>query len=93
VAALKKAGFTLESPKGAMYLWVAVPPGIASANFSRWALEEEGVIVLPGSAFGPGGEGFFRIALTVAAARLIEAAGRLGRVLARHREEAVAPAW
>jgi len=93
VAALKKAGFSLESPKGAMYLWVAVPPGIASAQFATWALEEEGVIVLPGSGFGPGGEGFFRIALTVAAARLTEAAERLGRVLARHREDAVAPAW
>ena len=93
VAALRKAGFSLESPKGAMYLWVAVPPGIASAQFATWALEEEGVIVLPGGGFGPGGEGFFRIALTVPAARLIDAAERLGRVLARHGEDAVAPAW
>ena len=41
-----------------------------------------GVVVLPGSAFGPGAEGFFRVALTVGTARLREAAERLGKVLA-----------
>ncbi len=65
-----------------MYLWVALPAGVASADFARRALEETGALVLPGSAFGPAGEGFFRIALTVGAARLEEAAARLGRVLA-----------
>jgi LL-diaminopimelate aminotransferase len=44
-------------------------------------LEQEGVIVLPGSSLGAGGEGFFRIALTVSAERLVEAAKRLGRVI------------
>ena len=44
--------------------------------------EQEGVIVLPGSSMGEGGEGFFRIALTTSEARLREAAARLGRLLA-----------
>jgi LL-diaminopimelate aminotransferase len=44
-------------------------------------MEENGVVVLPGSSFGPAGEGYFRIALTVGADRLREAAGRLGQVL------------
>jgi len=39
-------------------------------------------VTLPGSAFGVGAEGFFRIALTVGTPRLIEAAERLGKVLA-----------
>jgi len=39
-------------------------------------------VVLPGSAFGPGAEGFFRVALTVGTPRLREAAERLGKVLA-----------
>ena len=65
-----------------MYLWVALPAGVASADFARRALEETGALVLPGSSFGPAGEGFFRIALTVGPARLEEAAARLGRVLA-----------
>jgi len=81
-AALRQAGFAVESPKAAMYLWVALPPELPSAEFSRRALEETGTVVLPGSGFGPGGEGFFRIALTVGAERLREAAARLGRVLA-----------
>jgi LL-diaminopimelate aminotransferase len=45
------------------------------------ALEETGTVVLPGSAFGPAGEGFFRVALTVGADRLREASRRLGRAL------------
>jgi LL-diaminopimelate aminotransferase len=45
-------------------------------------LEEAGVVTLPGTGFGAGAEGFFRIALTVATPRLVEAAQRLGRVLA-----------
>ncbi len=81
VTALRRAGFTLESPKAAMYLWVALPAGIPSAAFARRALEETGALVLPGSAFGPAGEGYFRIALTVGSDRLQEAAARLGAVL------------
>jgi LL-diaminopimelate aminotransferase len=81
VPALREAGFALESPKAAMYLWVALPEGLPSGAFARHALEETGAVVLPGSAFGPAGEGYFRIALTVGADRLREAAGRLGHVL------------
>jgi aspartate/methionine/tyrosine aminotransferase len=47
------------------------------------AMDDEGVVMLPGSAFGPSAEGYFRIALTVNEARLAEAAERIGRVLAR----------
>ncbi|HET7471285.1 MAG TPA: aminotransferase class I/II-fold pyridoxal phosphate-dependent enzyme [Gemmatimonadales bacterium] len=81
VAALREAGFALEAPKAAMYLWVALPAGTPSAGFATRALEDTGVVVLPGSAFGPAGEGFFRIALTVGADRLRAAAGRLGQTL------------
>jgi LL-diaminopimelate aminotransferase len=83
VKALTEAGFQVESPKAAMYLWVPLPAGVASAPFARQALEETGVVVLPGSGFGPAGEGFFRIALTVGPERLRMAAQRLGEVLAK----------
>lgn len=83
VGALREAGFELESPVATMYLWVPLPAGVPSAEFSRRALEEAGVVTLPGSAFGPGGEGFFRIALTVVGARLREGILRLREVLAR----------
>ena len=80
VEALRGAGFEITVPKGTMYLWVPVPGGAASADYARRALDQQGVIVLPGSSLGVGGEGFFRIALTVAEDRLVEAASRLGRV-------------
>jgi LL-diaminopimelate aminotransferase len=83
VRALAAAGFELAPPKATLYLWVPLPEGMKSAEFTTQAMEEEGVITLPGSAFGPSGEGFFRIALTVGAERLTEGAERLGRVLAR----------
>jgi LL-diaminopimelate aminotransferase len=85
VAALRVAGFTLEAPKAAMYLWVALPAGIKSAEFATRALEDTGALVLPGSSFGPAGEGFFRIALTVGPDRLRAAAERLGQTLAAMR--------
>lgn len=81
IAALRDAGFRAEAPKAAMYLWVPLPGDLPSARFARAALEQEGVVIMPGSAFGPAGEGFFRIALTVGAERLREAVERLGRVL------------
>jgi LL-diaminopimelate aminotransferase len=90
VAALRQAGFKVDSPKAAMYLWVPLPEGVTSAVFARHALEETGVVVLPGSGFGPAGEGFFRIALTVGSDRLRIAAERLGAALDRMRRGPVA---
>jgi LL-diaminopimelate aminotransferase len=92
VAALRDAGFALEAPKAAMYLWVALPAGTASAAFATRALEDTGVVVLPGSSFGPAGEGFFRIALTVGADRLRAAAARLGQTLEASRRGELASA-
>ncbi len=90
VRALAAAGFTVRSPQAAMYLWVPLPAGVPSAPFARRALEDEGVVVLPGSAFGPAGEGYFRIALTVEPDRLEAAVSRLGRALDAWRGSRVA---
>jgi LL-diaminopimelate aminotransferase len=79
---LRANGFEPETPRATMYLWVPLPEGLPSAQFQKRALEEVGVVTLPGSAFGAGAEGFFRIALTTATPRLVEAAERLGKVLA-----------
>ena len=84
VAALRAAGFELESPKAAMYLWVPLPVGVASQPFASRAMLEHGAIVLPGAGFGPAGEGFFRVALTVSPERLAEGVERLGRALVGH---------
>jgi LL-diaminopimelate aminotransferase len=82
VAALRAQGFDAATPRATMYLWVPLPDGVSSTGFQRRALEDTGVVTLAGADFGPGGEGFFRVALTVATPRLVEGAERLGRVLA-----------
>lgn len=82
VPVLRANGFEIESPRATLYLWIPLPEGLASAAFQKRAIDDVGVITLPGSAFGAGAEGFFRIALTVPTPRLIEATERLGKVLA-----------
>lgn len=81
VAAFRAVGFRIEPPRATMYLWIPIPDGEPSAAFAQRALQQEGVIVLPGSSLGAGGEGFFRVALTEDGSRLAEAAGRLGRLI------------
>jgi LL-diaminopimelate aminotransferase len=81
VEGLLEAGFEVALPRATLYLWVPVPGGEPSMAFAKRVLEETGTIVLPGAALGAGGEGFFRIALTVSEERLREAASRLGRCL------------
>jgi LL-diaminopimelate aminotransferase len=82
VAAFRKAGFACESPRATMYLWIPLPGEVPSALFADRLLEEEGVVVMPGSAFGAGGEGFFRISFVTSPERIAEAARRAGKVLA-----------
>jgi LL-diaminopimelate aminotransferase len=82
VAAFRRAGFECEVPRATMYLWIKLPEGIASASFADRLLEEQGVVVMAGSAFGAGGEGFFRISFITSPARIAEAAQRAGKLLA-----------
>jgi LL-diaminopimelate aminotransferase len=88
VAAFREAGFACEVPRAAMYLWIPLPEGVASAEFGDRLLQKEGVIVMPGSAFGPGGEGFFRVSFIVSPERMREAARRAGGVLASFKARA-----
>ncbi len=81
VEAFCEAGFPCVKPKATMYLWLPLPKNIPSAVFGERLLQDEGVIVLPGSLFGPGGEGFFRVSFITSPDRLREAATRAGRVL------------
>jgi len=82
VAAFREAGFACRTPTASMYVWVELPESLPSAVFADRLMEEEGVIVMPGSAFGAGGEGFFRVSFIVPPERLRDAAARAGRVLA-----------
>ncbi len=81
VTAFRQAGFECDVPRATMYLWIRLPEGVASAPFADRLLDEEGVVVMGGSAFGAGGEGFFRISFVTSPARIAEAARRAGRLL------------
>jgi LL-diaminopimelate aminotransferase len=81
VESFRAAGFECNVPQATMYLWVKLPEGVASALFADRLLEDEGVIVLAGSGFGAGGEGFFRVSFICPPTRIAEGARRAGRVL------------
>lgn len=59
---LSHHGFSLMKPEGAVYGWVKAPRNDGD-QFARWALNH-GVVVTPGSAFGPHSRGWFRVSLT-----------------------------
>ena len=77
VGALREIGVNVAAPKATIYVWAPVPGGHTSASYCELVLEECGVVVSPGSSYGPNGEGFFRISLTVEDARLREAVERM----------------
>jgi LL-diaminopimelate aminotransferase len=81
--ALREIGVDVTPPRGTIYVWAPVPQGHTSVSYCELVLEESGVVVSPGSAYGPNGEGFFRISLTIADERLSEAMDRLRGSLAR----------
>ena len=81
VAALEAIGLPAEPPRATPYVWVRVPSGHDSASFTELVLEQAAVIVSPGPSFGPSGEGFVRVSLTVPDERLEEAAGRIASSL------------
>jgi len=83
VSAFNDNGFACVAPRATMYLWIPLPENIPSAEFAESLMEEEGVIVLPGSSFGAGGEGFFRVSFVTSPERIREAAMRAGRLLSR----------
>jgi LL-diaminopimelate aminotransferase len=81
VDALQRIGVDVTPPKGTIYIWAPVPAGFESAAaYCEHVLEEAAVVISPGGAYGPNGEGFFRIALTTPDDRLLEAVQRLGRL-------------
>ena len=77
VQALRDVGMAAQAPKGTIYLWVPVPQGYTSASFTEQVLAQADVVVTPGAAYGPAGEGYVRLSLTVPDERLQEAVRRI----------------
>jgi len=79
---LKKIGIRFNPPKGTFYLWVPVPKGLTSLEFTNRLFDKTGVVVASGTAYGQYGEGFVRISLTVPDKRLKEAMARIEKEFA-----------
>ncbi|HMB18578.1 MAG TPA: LL-diaminopimelate aminotransferase [Gaiellaceae bacterium] len=75
--ALASIGLEVTPPRATPYLWLRVPDGHTSASFASLVLEEANVVVSPGPSYGPSGEGFVRLSLTVSDERLEEAVRRI----------------
>ena len=80
VQGLKDLGWEVSLPRATFYLWIKVPENGSSFDFARTLLEKCGIVVTPGVGFGPSGEGYIRVALTVSEERLKEALDRLEKV-------------
>ena len=80
VQGLKDLGWEVSLPRATFYLWIKVPENGSSFDFARTLLEKCGIVVTPGVGFGPSGEGYIRVALTVDEERLKEALDRLEKV-------------
>ena len=79
--ALAQAGVNVTPPTATIYVWAPVPASFATAaEYCEHVLEEAAVVISPGGAYGPNGEGFFRISLTAPDDRLLEAVQRLSRL-------------
>ncbi|MEN6529907.1 MAG: aminotransferase class I/II-fold pyridoxal phosphate-dependent enzyme [Anaerolineaceae bacterium] len=78
VRGLKSAGFSLDTPHAAIYVWAKLPDGERdSIAFCSRLLEETGVSTTPGIVYGEHGEGFLRISLGTSTDRIREAMERI----------------
>ncbi|MDA8192671.1 MAG: LL-diaminopimelate aminotransferase [Thermaerobacter sp.] len=77
VTALHDMGFQVPLPKSTFYIWFPTPFGLSSAQASRFFVENAQVVVTPGSAYGPQGEGWLRISLTIDTLRLAAGLARM----------------
>jgi len=80
---MKKIGISFEPPKGTFYIWLPVPKGMTSIEFTNRLFDKTAVVVAAGTAYGVYGEGFIRISLTVPDDRLTEAMQRIEKEFAK----------
>ena len=76
-AALTKMGLWIRPPRASLYIWARVPEGTTSVQFATRLLDEAGVVVTPGIGYGPSGEGYVRLSLTIPDERLEEGVRRM----------------
>ncbi len=77
VTALRGLGLRVSPPKASLYVWARVPDGTTSVQYATRLLDEAGVVATPGTGYGPSGEGYVRLSLTLPDERLEEGVRRL----------------
>ena len=86
VSSMARAGWQIPSPPASMFAWAPLPEAFREAGsmlFSKMLIEEAGVAVSPGVAFGEHGEGYVRIGLVENEHRIRQAARNVKKFLAR----------
>jgi LL-diaminopimelate aminotransferase len=76
---LDEVGISANRSRASLYLWAKTPSGYTSEEFATRLLEEAGISIAPGNAFGQHGEGHLRISLGMDTDRIREAMARLKR--------------
>jgi LL-diaminopimelate aminotransferase len=78
VEVLHELGLRVEPPKASLYVWARLPEGEhSSADYAGRLIDATGVVVTPGVSYGPAGEGYIRLSLTLADERVEEGLRRL----------------
>ncbi|MBI5296164.1 MAG: aminotransferase class I/II-fold pyridoxal phosphate-dependent enzyme [Chloroflexi bacterium] len=85
VTGLNRLGLATFEPRGAFYTFPNISAsGMDDETFAESLLKEEGVAVVPGNAFGPGGDGFVRACYATEYSKIEEALHRMERFMSRH---------
>lgn len=84
--AFQKIGIQCFEPQGAFYVFPHIaPPGQSSEQFCRRLLDEAGVAIVPGSAFGEGGEGCARISYAYSVSHISQALERIASFMEKEK--------
>jgi len=85
VSGLNELGLSTIEPHGAFYAFPNISAsGMDEDTFAQKLLDEERVAVVPGTAFGPGGEGYVRCSYATAYEKIEEALRRMERFMIRY---------
>jgi LL-diaminopimelate aminotransferase len=82
IKGMRELGWEIPPSQATMYLWIKTPVGQGSTEFALDVLQQTGVVMTPGNAFGEAGEGYVRVSL-------IADCDRLGEVLRRFKQAGI----
>ncbi len=71
----------VDYPRGTLYVWAELPAGLQSGDFADRLLEKADVVVVPGAGYGPSGEGFVRLSVTLDDFRIEEGIERIAKAV------------